>query len=173
MQVIGKTSREEQSVFGTEALPDQPLLKRPVAVPDAVSEILKRDDGVKSCLENNPLPPGQPLSSWFIASRIHLGGPNETDLVVLGNPEPGDSYPCFYTPSGLGWFWVFRQGAGQPELILKAIGNGLEVLKTRHGAHKDIQTMSIGQAGRYVTTVTFHFDGKRYRQSRESTQKAH
>lgn len=138
-QGVGKTNEEEQSIFGTETLPDQPLLKRPVAVPDAVSETLKRDDGVKPCLENNPLPPGQPLRSWFIASRIHLDGPNETDLVVLGNQQAGDSYLCF----------------------------------SRHGAHRDVQTMSIGQAGRYVTTVTFHFDGKRYRQSRESTQETH
>jgi hypothetical protein len=111
------------------------------------------------------LPAGQRLSAWFIASKIHLGGPSETDLVVLGNPRPGDAYLCFYTPAGIGWFWVFRRTAGQPKLILKAPGNVLEVLTTTHDGYRDIQTMTVGQAGRYITTVTFHFDGKRYQPS--------
>lgn len=167
---VGKTSQEEQSSFPTDEIPGEPLLRRPVTIPDAVSEILKRDDGVKSCLENNPLPADEPLSTWFIASEIHLGVPNEADLVVLANPSPGEAYPCFHSAAGISWFWVFRRTAGRYDLILKAPGNELNVLTARHNGYKNIQTLTRGEAGRYVTTITFHFDSNRYLRYRETAQ---
>jgi len=169
----GQTGKQEQSSFGTEEFPGEPLVKRPVPVPDAVLEILKGDDGVKSCLEYNPLPAGGLLSSWFIASEIHLDGVNETDLVVLANPKPEESYPCFHSVAGISWFWVFRQTGRRYELVLRCAGNGLDVLKTRNNGYRDLQTVTLGQAGRYVTTTTFRFDGKRYKKYRESTEEQH
>lgn len=172
-RTAGQTIQGEQSTFGTEEVPGEPFLRRPVPVPDAVSEVLRRDHGVQSCLEYNPLPSGEPLSSWFLASEIHLDGPNETDLMVLANPEPGKAYLCFHSVEGISWFWVFRQTAGQSELILKAPGQGMDALKARHSGYKDIQTVTGGQAGRYLTTITYRFDGKRYRQYRERTREVH
>jgi hypothetical protein len=160
----------EQSSFGTEEFPGQPFLKRPVPVPEAVSEILMRDDAVQHCLGDDPLPSGEPLSSWFVASEIHLDDRNETDLVVLPNPKPGGSYLCFHSVEGISWFWVFRGTAGKYELMLKASGNQMQVLQSRHSGHRDIQTVEVGQAGKYLTTVTFRFDGKHYQTYRENTQ---
>ncbi len=170
---VSQTGKQEQSSFGSEEIPGEPLVKQPVPVPVAVSEILKGDEGVKSCLEDNPLPAGEKLSSWFIASAVHLSGSNETDLVVLANPQPGESYSCFHSVTGISWFWVFRQDGRRYELLLRAACNGLKVLKTRNNGYRNLQTVTLGQAGGYLTTTSFRFDGKRYQKYRESTQEQH
>lgn len=161
--------QQEQTSFGTEEIPTVPQVKRPAPMPDSVLQVLNTDEGVKSCLENNTLTPGQLLSSWFIASEIHLDGRNETDLVVLPNPY-GEQSMCFHSVEGIGWFWVFRQNQGRHELVLKASGNGLEILNSSHNGYKDIQTVS--GVGRFVTTIIFHFDGRRYRERQKKTGEA-
>jgi hypothetical protein len=158
----------EQASFGAEEVPFKPLVKRPVPLPDLVLQILKVDDGVKSCLEYNPLAPDQLLSSWFIGSEIHLGGPHETDLVVLPSPR-GEQSVCFHSAEGIGWFWVFRQASRNYQLVLQASGNGLDILKTRTNAYRDIQAVTATRAGGLLTTITFQFDGRRYRESRKNT----
>jgi len=103
-QKAARQTAQEQSTFGTqEASPDEPRVKRPVPIPDAVLEVLKADDGVKSCLEYNPLAPGQLLNSWFVASGIHLDGHNETDLVILPSYRAEESM-CLESVSGIGTF---------------------------------------------------------------------
>ena len=91
----------------------------------------------------------------------------------MANPKPEESYSCFHSVAGISWFWVFRQAGKRYELVLKAAGNGLDVLKTRNNGYRDLQTATLGQAGRFVTTTTFRFDGKRYQKYCESTQEQH
>jgi hypothetical protein len=161
-----RPNQKEQSTFGTEEIPGTPLVKRPTPVPKRVLQILNQDVDVKGCLSDNPLPRGHSLASWFIGSKIHLGGPGESDLVVV----PA-RYECFHSVAGIGIFWVFRPVAGQFELVLKTLGNGLLVLQTRHNGYRNIQTGTLGSAGRFLTTVTFRFDGHKYLKFRERTQK--
>jgi hypothetical protein len=168
-QNSGQLATQEQSTFGTEEVsPAEPRVIRPVPVPDEVLEVLKAGAGFKSCLDYNPLAPGQLLSSWFIASKIHLDGSDETDLVVVPSFR-GKEGMCFESVEGIGWFWVFRKVGGRYELALKTSGNGLEILKTKNNGYRNIQTGTIGQAGRFITTITFHFDGKAYRKYNEKT----
>ena len=168
-QIANHQNRQEQSNFGTEEVPDEPLVTQPLSVPDAVMQTLKMDDGVKGCLSDNPLGPNQLLNSWFIASEIHLAGPKESDLVIVPSPEIGPVHMCFNSVSGIGWFWIYRKIGERYRLVLKAAGNGLNILKTRTNGYRNIQAGSIGMAGRYVTTITFCFDGKLYRKCRERT----
>lgn len=165
-QKAGEATKEEQSTFGTEEVPGIPFVKRPLPVPDAALPILNVDVDVKGCLDDNPLPPGHSLASWFIGSEIHLDGPSENDLVVLPLPDN----ECFHSAAGIGTFWIFRKVGQQYELVLKALGNGLTILGTKYNGHRSIQTGTIGQAGRQFTTVVFRFDGKRYQKYREDTQ---
>ncbi|MGO9865181.1 MAG: hypothetical protein ACLPLR_16360 [Terriglobales bacterium] len=168
-QIARQGSQQEQSSFGTEELPDVPRVKRPLPVPDAALQILRTDDEVKSCLEHNQLAPGQDLASWFTASEIHLDGPDEADLVVLPSFR-GKEGMCFQSATGIGLFWIFRKNGKQYHLLLKTWGGGLEILRNRSNDYRDIQTGSLGQAGRYLTTVTFRFDGKRYQKYQERTE---
>jgi hypothetical protein len=164
-QASGQGSRE-QSSFGTEEVPGIPLVKRPVPVPNTVLQLLAGDVDVKGCLSDNPLPANHSLASLFIGSEIHLDGPSRSDLIVV--PVPGNG--CFQGATGIGSFWVFRRAGKQYELALKALGNGLTVLKTRYDGYRIIQTGTLGQAGRYLTTITFRFDGKQYTKVGEITQ---
>jgi hypothetical protein len=161
---------QEQSGFGTEEVPGEPRIKRPLPVPDAALQILKTDGGVKSCLEHNRLAPGQDLGPWFIASEIHLGGPHEADLVVVPTFR-GREGMCFQSAAGIGLFWIFLKSGEQYHLALKTWGGGLEILGSRSNGYRDIQTGTLGQAGRFLTTVTFHFDGARYQKYQEETKK--
>jgi len=164
-----RLGQQEQTSFGTEVIPGEQRVKRPVPVPDMVLQILRTDDGVKSCLESNPLSAGQELGTWFIVSEIHLDGPAEVDLVVVPSMR-GEEAPCFLTPAGIGQFWMFlRTGRGY-QLALKAFGNGLSVLKTRNNGYRDLQTVTLGQAGKYETTITFRFDRGQYREYRNVTR---
>jgi hypothetical protein len=165
-QKAGDITKDEQSIFGTEEVPGIPFVKRPLPVPDAALPILSEDADVKGCLSDNPLPPGHSLASWFIGSEIHLDGPSENDLVVVPLPDNG----CFHSAAGIGTFWILRRVGEQYELVLKALGNGLTILGTKHNGYRSIQTGTIGQAGRQFTTVIFRFDGKCYQKYREETQ---
>ena len=164
-----RQGQQEQTSFGTEVVPGEQRVKRPVPVSDTILQILRTDDAVKSCLEYNPLPAGQSLGLWFIASEIHLDGPAEADLVVVPRLR-GEETLCFQSVEGIGWFWIFRPTGSGYTLALKAAGNGLWVLKTRHNGYRDVQSGSIGQAGRFVTTITFRFDRGQYRESRNVTR---
>jgi hypothetical protein len=163
--------REQSNFFSTEQGSSEPLVKRPVSIPDAVLQILKTDDGVQSCLENNPLTPGEPLNSWFIASEVHLDGAHESDLIVLPNASSkGDVYLCFHSVSGIGWFWVFRPIGRGYLLALAAPGDVLNILNARTSGYRDIQTKTGTAAGRFLTTTTFRFGGERYQEYRKDTR---
>lgn len=158
------SAKPEQTVF--ESDPSQPIT-RPMPLPDAVLQILAEDNGVASCVKDNPIPSGRSLASWFAASEVHLKGFDEADLVVLPVSQ-GDSYMCFHSVEGMGWFWVFRQTGGQYELALKTAGLGLTVLDRRHNGYRDIQSGS--QVGKFATVVSFRFENGRYREDRQNTE---
>lgn len=168
-QFQGQRGQDEQSTFAVEEIPGEPRVKHPIAVPDTVVELLQTDEGVKSCLKDNSLDSGQSLSSWFVASLIHLDGPREADVIVVPSFRGHESM-CFQTPAGIGLFWIFRQNAQRYELALRTWGGGLEILTSRTNGYRNVQTGTLGQAGRTRTNVAFHFDGVRYVEGREATQ---
>lgn len=162
----GQRSAIEQSKFAVEEIPGEPRVKEPITIPDAVTKALQTDDGVKSCLEDNPLESGQSLSSWFLASAIRLDGSDEADLIVVPSFR-GQESMCFQTPAGIGLFWIFRRSKGQYDLILRTWAGGLRILNERTNGYRDVQAGTLGQAGRNLTSVTFHFNGIKYVQGRE------
>jgi len=164
-----KKAEPEQSSFGGEEVPGIPFIKRPVPIPPAVLEILKQDDTVKGCLSDNEPTREKPFSSWFVASGVHLDGPNEGDLVVLPSPEAGPSYPCFHSASGIQRLWVFRNTAKKYNLVLTTFANGIVILKPEHSGRRDIQGLTAGSAGRFITTIFYRFDGSQYQKYQEQT----
>lgn len=169
-QITEQGHQQEQSSFASEEAPGTQRIKHPVQVPDAAIEVLKTDDTVKSCLEDNPLAPGQDIGSWFVASKIHLGSAGDTDIIVLPSLH-GEESKCFESIAGIGLYWIVRSTGKQYQLVLTTWGGSLQILAARNNGFRDIQTETLGQAGRYLTTVTFRFDGNRYEKYRETTQK--
>ncbi len=166
----GGARKQEQSTFGGDEVPGIPFIKRPVSIPLAVLHILKLDDTVKGCLTDNEPTPDKPFSSWFVASAVHLDGRHERDLVVLPNPRWQPGYGCFYSASGIQSIWLFRQIGSQYHLVLTTTANGINILPDRHAGFRDIQSGTIGSAGRRITTVIFHFDGNEYQEFDEETK---
>jgi len=142
-------------------------LARPMPGPDAVLQVLSKDETVAACVKENPISHSGSLASWFVASQIHLNGSDETDLVVLPITQ-GDRLMCFHSVEGIGWFWVFRPIGGRYELALKTAGLGLSILDSRHSGYRDIQ--SGGQVGKRSTRSMFRFDGKAYREFLKKTE---
>lgn len=104
-EALGKTEKEQTSF---DADPDFAQVTRPARLPDSVLQILARDSEVAACEKENPISLTTSLASWFVASEIHLDGPDEVDLVVLPTAQ-GNRLMCFHSAEGIGWFWVFRQ----------------------------------------------------------------
>ncbi|MGA7523460.1 MAG: hypothetical protein WBW84_13465 [Acidobacteriaceae bacterium] len=118
-------------------------------------------------MQENPIPPGDSLASWFEASEIHLDGPDEADLVVLPVAQ-GSRLLCFHSAEGIGWFWVFRQAGAHYELVLKTAGLGLTILHGRHHGYRDIQS---GMAfGTHSSQTTYRFANGQYREYRREAQ---
>jgi hypothetical protein len=169
-QDSGKPGGAEQSSFGGEEVPGIPFIKRPVSIPPAVLQILKQDETVKGCLSENEPTPEKHFASWFVAATVHLGGPSERDLVVLPNPRANSpDFGCFHSASGIQSIWLLRQIGRQYRLVLATTANGINILPDRHAGLRDIRSGTIGSAGRFITTVIFHFDGSQYQKYHEET----
>ncbi len=74
------TQRHEQNEFSMEweVVP----IERPLTLPDAAARAIEKDSAVSSCLERENPPSERFPVSWFVASEIHLAGPDEADLIV-------------------------------------------------------------------------------------------
>jgi hypothetical protein len=166
--VLGQHRGGEQSKFAVEEIPGEPRVNHPIPTPDAAVDVLQTDEGVKSCIKDNPLAPGQSLGSWFIGSVIHLDGPKGVDVVVVPSFH-GQESMCFQTPTGIGLFWIFRQNGQRYELVLRTWGGDLEILTSKTNGYRNIRTGTLGEAGRDLTNLVFHFDGTRYVEDREAT----
>jgi hypothetical protein len=165
------TGQKEQSEFNIGA--DMPM-QRPIILPRAALDALSRDERVASCLEHEGLSAEKLTGNWFVASEIHLDGPNETDLIVL----PGGRLPD--TPAGeispnacfLGantaQMWVLRETQNGFKLVLSQIGLDMSVLATRTNGFRDIE---VGVAdGGYVDSIHNKFDGQSYKISTRTSQ---
>jgi hypothetical protein len=144
-----KDTKHEQSDFGADA----EKLDRPAIVPDEVVQKIREVDNA---------PPDELPAEWLLASKIHLDGPNEIDLIVMGT---GGLRGAHVVP-----FFVFRKKEGRYELVLSTGGDGLSVLNTKWHGFREISAYGIGFAGRETTTVTFRFDGQQYQKFKEKTE---
>ncbi len=159
----GKTE-EEQTSFDADP---SSQITRPVPLPDSVLQILAQDSEVVACRKENPIASESSLASWFVASEIHLGRPDETDLIVLPLAQ-GNRLMCFHSVEGIGWFWVFRQVGAHYELALKTAGLGLSILDLRHHGFRDIRS---GLAfGSYSSQTTYRFENGKYRKYRSESK---
>jgi hypothetical protein len=150
----------EQTVFDAEADSSQMLVRRPTEIPDSALQVLRDTltGGVFNCLNARGTTPEHAPASWFLASAIHLNGPDEIDLVVLPNvrsiANPANPGGCLLAAHG-GPFWVLGPGiaSGRYGLLLATYGLRLEVLNSRTNRHRDIQIGAERTALLYKFTV--------------------
>lgn len=165
-QHVKSNEQKEQSNFGIEL--DLVPIQRPAELSRAALRVLSKDERVASCLKHDDLSAEELPADWFVASEIHLGGPNEVDLVVL----PGGRLPD--TPPGeisqnvclmganTAQMWVLRDTQAGFQLVLSQIGLGMSVLSTRTNGLRDIQVGFAVGGGGYDVEIEDKFDGKSY-----------
>lgn len=138
----------EQAVFGLEN-----EVNRPVNVPEGALQILRTDTEVLRCLKQNQTP-NHVSASWFVASEIHLNGPEGIDLVV----QPKNT--CLFG-ANIGPFWVFRNTPQGYRMVLTTRALGLEVLRSRTKGYRNIR--GVRATATNTVSVLFRFDGHKYR----------
>jgi hypothetical protein len=150
-------AQPEQREFSAE---DEGV-QRPVVIPQSVLDILAKDDGARNLMENEDPPLKSVPASWFSASEVHLAGPNEKDLVVVGE-EP-------VSGGNTARFWVFRPISSGYELVLSDSAHDLQVKKKRWKGYCEIE-LSGATAVEFFST-TFRWDGTKYVNFREESHK--
>jgi hypothetical protein len=163
---VKKTRSQEQSVFGMEQ--ETAPIERPVDIPESVLQILRKSEYVLGCLREGQSPDEIP-ASWFVGSEIHLNGPDEIDLVAMPRmlvdvPAPNR---CLVGANVAG-FWIFRRVTQGYELVLEVSAHHIEVLGSRSKGFRDIRTYS--STVDTLFTVTFRFDGQKYKTHQEKTK---
>jgi hypothetical protein len=140
-----RKSAPEQTDFGADS-----DLQRPIPVPEAALKALRK------ALQATPdeLPAEQ-----LQASKIHLGGSTEADLVV---PVLAGGHAAF--------FYILRPTSDGYQLIFDSGGDSMTVLRTRLHGYRDLQVEGVTMAGKNVTTVVYRFNGHKYVEAREKTE---
>jgi hypothetical protein len=149
----------EQATFNLGA--DGPLVQRPVVLSDAElaalasAEILKR--------ESDQDPPITKLTREGLeAGVIHLNGPNEKDLIVVGSGAP-------FIGANIGPFWVIRDLPAGPEVVFSTIALGLTIQKTRFNGLRNIEAFAVSGWG--TTIIDFRFNSTKYVQYRDRSKR--
>lgn len=153
-------ARQEQTHFSAEQADVGVPVQRPVDLPDSALQVLRTDKRVAICRGEENLPNGIP-ARWFIASEIHLDGPDEVDLIV--QPRMIDENPtenrCLFG-ANIAPFWVLRQAPPGYTLVLEIDAHDLKVRATRSKGYRDIA--AYAGFGGNEHSVLYKFDGKKY-----------
>jgi hypothetical protein len=91
-------------------------------------------------------------AQFFQASEVHLSGPDEVDLVVIGVGR--------MKGADANWFWVVRSSRKDPQMILFTGGDSLEVLDNKTHGLSDVR--SAWSSSFETEATTYQFDGALY-----------
>jgi hypothetical protein len=175
-QTPKKENEPEQTVFGADPPPGE-FIRKPVQVPPAALQVL-RDSlgrGTINCLKHNGVSADDVPALWFVASEIHLDGPEEIELIVQPNlPKIGtdelphhQAFGCVLG-ANVGPFWVLGNINGRYGLLLATYALGLEVLDSRSNFYRDIQA-TAATAGT-LTTVLYKMSVAQYQVAEKKSE---
>ena len=146
-------------------------IRRPITLPEAGVQVLKKDSAVSSCAADENLPNDQILQTWFVASEIDLAQQGEPGLIVLPaevfSPSTMKPAPngCFLGPYTM-TFWVLGKIGDGYKVILRVNAHDLIVRKNRRNGYRDIETSISNMHG--STTELYGFDGLKYSKLKET-----
>lgn len=138
----------EQTIFSAEDY----TVKRPVPLSNQLVSILLKDPDVQEVLSNEGLPISSLPKSWFLVSEVHLGGPDERDLVVIAAGRLQGANVTTY--------WIFRAYPGGLVQLLKAPAHTIVIKNQRSKGYKNVELMSA--TSDQVSTTLCRFNGTRY-----------
>ena len=133
---------------------------RPADIPQDAWKILQKDSYVQNVLDYENLTAEQLPRSWFLASAVHLDGPQENDLLVIANNK--------LMGANVTTFWLFTQTPKGMKLVLTAPAHDLFIKSSRSHGHRDIHMVKM--TGARILSTTFRYDGNQFRESSSSNQ---
>jgi hypothetical protein len=133
---------------------------RPADIPQDAWKILQKDSYVQNVLDYENLTAEQLPRSWFLASAVHLDGPQENDLLVIANNK--------LMGANVTTFWLFMQTPNGVKLVLTAPAHDLFIKSSRSHGHRDIKM--VGMTAIRIMSVTFRYDGNHYQKSSSSDE---
>ena len=172
-QTSKKVDQSEQTIFGSDAGSPEEFTRKPVEVPAAALQVIRDSfvGGDLNCLKHFGATPDEVPASWFVASEIHLDGPDEIDLIVRPNalriaaPDlPLREASVCMLGANVIPFWVLRNIRGRYGLLLETHALELEVLDSRSNFYRDIQTTAAH------TTVLYKMSDAQYQFAERKTE---
>lgn len=139
----------EQLAFGAE----DEKLQNPIPLPVGIKRLLAVDPYIVDSGSTEKLAPDDLPDSWFMASYVHLAGPDEKDVIVVGQ--------CPICGANVAPFWVFRPINGGFQKILFTGALGIEVKRARTNGYRNIESGSVTM--QQPNMETWRFDGEEYR----------
>lgn len=144
----------EQQVFNVDL--DGPVVQHPVVLSDAELDALTKDDLLRSAHL-----PAKLSRAGLETSVIHLGSPQERDLVVIGSGFP-------FMGANTGPFWIIRDLPTGPQVVLSVVALAIYTQNTRFHGFKNIEAFSATAVMGFTTV--FRFDGGKYIAYRKSAK---
>lgn len=141
----------EQRTFNLGA--DDPVVNHPVQLSDAELAALADDETMHKELDHRDPPIPHLTREGLEAAVIHLNGPNERDLVVVGFGAP-------FIGANIGPFWVIRDLPAGPQVVFSTIALAITIQKTRYEGLRNIEAFAA--TATEGTTVNFRFNGRKY-----------
>jgi len=128
-------------------------VENPISMPAGVADLLGKDPFVRTTMEQQGVAADRFPFAWFQVSEVHLAGPDERDVVVVGyGPLLG---------ANITTFWLYRPVKDGYELLLKPSAYLLHIKESRSHDYRDIE---VSSATSTMTTIsTLKYDGRRYR----------
>ncbi len=128
-------------------------------LPDSVVAALAADPDIRAMIGAANPSVVEPPRSWFLASAIHLAGPEEEDLVVIGRPP--------ILGANVTTFWIFRPRRDGFELLLTASAHDISIKNRRFNSYREVDVFSA-TAVRLVT-VRYRLEGATYKAYKTSS----
>jgi len=171
-----KGVEQEQTSFGADSPPDDKAMKKPVTLPETALRALTRvlDHRDLDCIKRNEgLTAEQIPADWFVASEIRLNGKKDIGLVAvpaaMSDATPRPSGNACFIGAHIVSFWILRKTADGYGSVFTIRADAMHILKSKTNGYRDVQAFFLTGAGQYITTVTFHFDGRMYQKFKSET----
>jgi len=149
----GKATEQQAFNLGL----DGPVVEHPIVLSDDELAALANDELMKRELDQDP-PIPKLTREGLEAGVVHLGPPNERDLIVVGSGGP-------FIGANIGPFWIIRDLASGPVVVLHASTLSLSLRRSHTRGLRDIELFAATAVE--GTTTVLHFDGKEYAVSKQ------
>ena len=152
------THISEQHVFNLGT--DESAVQHSVVLSDAELAVLAQDDLMRQELDQDP-PIAKLSREGLEAAVVHLGVPQERDLIVVGAGRP-------FIGANVGPFWVIRDLPTGPQVVLSVVTLALTIQNTRFHGLRNIEVFAA--TALEGSTTSFRFDGRKYISYRQSSK---